>query len=97
MKLSNTMTHIRIATLMAAFNGMAIRFAEVPEAAIFSSIAFFLFTLGWEAAQKLQSTDPNYLGKKWLDSLIDVLAGNAGFNLMMWGILLWGGWYGKAF
>ena len=96
MKLSNTMKHFSFATLAGAFNGMAIRFVEVPEAAVFNSIAFLLFTIAFELAQKLQSTDPNYLGKKWLDSLIDILAGNAGFNLLTWLILLLGGWYAGA-
>ena len=80
-------------TLIAAFNGMGIRFAEVPEAAIFSCITFFLFTIGLEIAQRLQSTDPAYLNKKWLDSLVDIITGNAGYNAVFWLILLWGGWY----
>ena len=88
MKLSNTTKHIQIGLAFAVVIGFAIRLLNVPEAVIFSCIVFLLGTIGWENSQRLQSTDPNYLNKKWLDSLVDIVVANMAFNAMFW-LIMW--------
>jgi hypothetical protein len=41
---------------------------------IFGLISFFFITIAWEHAQRLRAKKWN-----WLDSFVDILAGNAGF------------------
>jgi hypothetical protein len=48
---------------------------------------FGLITIGFEIAQKMSSTDPNYIAKRWLDSLIDIVVANIAFNAMFWAIM----------
>ena len=87
MKLSNTSSHIIISLVFAAMQGALIGFTQAFELAIFSCIVFGLITIGIETAQKMQSTDINYISKKWLDSLVDILVANIAFNAMFWAVM----------
>lgn len=40
-------------------------------------IAWFGVTLGWELWQYCKSNDNSYWRRKWLDTLLDMIAGNA--------------------
>ena len=93
MKLSNTSSHIIIGLVLGAMFGMLIGFTQAFELAIFSCIVFGLITIGFETAQKMQSTDPNYIAKKWLDSLIDIVVANIAFNAMFWAIMWRAGYF----
>lgn len=88
MKISNTTSHGIIGLVFGAIIGMLIGFTGLFEMAVFSCIGFGLVTVGFESAQKLSSTDPDYISKKWLDSLVDIVAGNLGYNVMLW-IIMW--------
>jgi hypothetical protein len=90
--LCNTTKHIRYALAAAVVIGLIIRLLNVREAVIFAAIVFALGTVGWENSQRLRSTDPNYLNKRWLDSIVDIAVANIAFNAMFWAIM-WKAWY----
>ena len=83
MKLSNTMKHVSIGSLAGALMAMPIAFLGLFDAAIFSCLAFLIFTIGWERNQN----------GNWLDSIIDVIAGNLAFNLLFWLVMWFGGYW----
>jgi len=55
------------------------------------SLAFFLLTVLWEVWQWRRSKIvlKYYLAVKWLDTLLDILFGNLGFNLALYVICWW--------
>ena len=96
MKLTNTHKHFGI---MLAVGLLASTFAFLGKAqglGYFPNIAAFMITVYVEYRQWSRSTLPFtvLLKARWLDSLVDILAGNAGFflgyNVML--RLTAGGW-----
>lgn len=84
MKLSNTMKHISIGSLAGAILGMNISLFGLFDIAVFSCIVFAFGTIAWEAAQHSSNK---------IDSIIDVIAGNIGFNLLFWLVMWFGGYW----
>jgi hypothetical protein len=82
-KLSNTFKHFRIGTLIGAIMSMPIAFLGLFDAAIFSCIVFLLFTIGWERNQN----------GNLLDSIVDVIVGNIGFNFTFWLVMYFSGYF----
>ena len=74
MKLSNTISHLIVGLVSGAIIGAVIGFTAWFEISIMMCIVFYFITIGFEGAQRASSTDPSYLNKKWLDSIIDVIA-----------------------
>ena len=83
-KLSNTMKHLSIGSLAGSLLSMAIAFFGIFDIAIFTCIVFFFGTIAWEAAQRSSSK---------LDSIVDVIAGNIGFNALFWLVMWFGGYW----
>lgn len=50
---------------------------------IFIPIAFLMITISFELAQKERASKWN-----WIDSIVDILAGNIGFHIIYWIIYL---------
>ena len=74
MKLKNTWKHLLVGGLVGLFFGIIINVFNLQALQWFIFIAFFFATLAWEQAQKARAVIWN-----WLDSFVDILAGNAGF------------------
>jgi hypothetical protein len=55
---------------------------------------FFFATIAFEQAQVLLKRSKHGARVKiyWLDAVVDILAGNLSFNLVLWSIVLYGGW-----
>ena len=76
MKLTNTWKH---ALVGAGFGLLWFLICLIPgmrQLEVFGLISFFFITIAWEQAQRLRSKKWN-----WLDSAVDIVAGNAGFFL----------------
>lgn len=56
--------------------GLLIRY--VPALRVFTAISFAIVTVVWEANQKSSNR---------IDSIVDILAGNVGFNVIYWLII----------
>ncbi len=78
-ELTNTLLH---AVVGAAFGLSGFIARTIPSLVIMIPIAMFIGTSGFELAQKDRAKTWN-----WLDSLIDVIAGNLGFHIVYW--LIW--------
>ena len=74
MKLKNTWKHLLVGGLVGLFFGIIINVFNLQALQWFIAIAFFFATLAWEQAQKARAVIWN-----WMDSIVDVLAGNAAF------------------
>ena len=74
MKLKNTWKHLLVGGLVGLFFGIIVNVFNLQSLQWFIAIAFFFATLAWEQAQKARAVIWN-----WLDAIVDVLAGNAGF------------------
>jgi len=74
MKLKNTWKHLLVGGLVGLFFGIIVNIFRLQSLQWFIAIAFFFATLAWEQAQKARAVIWN-----WLDSIIDVLAGNVAF------------------
>ena len=74
MKLKNTWKHLLVGGLVGLFFGIIVNVFNLQSLQWFIAIAFFFATLAWEQAQKARAVIWN-----WLDSIVDVLAGNAAF------------------
>ncbi len=77
--LTNTILHW-IVGLVFGLSGLIVKF--IPEFIVFTPIAFFIGTVSFEIAQKERAFKWN-----WVDSIVDVLAGNIGFNTTYW--IIW--------
>ena len=83
MKLTNTWKHFGLMLLLGI---LAWAFAYIGKAqglGYFPNIAAFMITVWVEYRQWARSGKPftMLLKERWLDSLVDILAGNAGFIL----------------
>ena len=74
MKLKNTWKHLLVGGLVGLFFGIIVNVFNLQSLQWFIAIAFFFVTLAWEQAQKARAVIWNLA-----DSIVDVLAGNAGF------------------
>ncbi len=74
MKLKNTWKHLLVGGLVGLFFGIIVNVFNLQSLQWFIAIAFFFATLAWEQAQKARAVIWN-----WMDSIVDVLAGNAAF------------------
>jgi len=74
MKLKNTWKHLLVGGLVGLFFGIIVNIFRLQSLQWFIAIAFFFATLAWEQAQKARAVIWN-----WMDSIVDVLAGNAAF------------------
>ena len=74
MRLRNTWKHLLVGGLVGLFFGIIVNIFRLQSLQWFIAIAFFFATLAWEQAQKARAVIWN-----WLDSIVDVLAGNAAF------------------
>lgn len=77
--ITNTFIHL-IVGLAFGLSGFIAKL--IPELVIMIPIGMFIGTSGFELAQKDRAKTWN-----WLDSLIDVIAGNLGFHIVYW--LIW--------
>jgi len=76
MKLTNTWKHLLVGTIAGLLWFLVCLIPGMRQLEIFGLISFFFITIAWEQAQRLRAKRWN-----WLDSLVDILAGNAGFFL----------------
>ena len=74
MKLTNTGKHLLIGTIAGILWFLICLIPGMRQLEIFGLISFFFITIAWEHAQRLRAKKWN-----WLDSFVDILAGNAGF------------------
>ena len=74
MRLRNTWKHLLVGGLVGLFFGIIVNIFRLQSLQWFIAIAFFFATLAWEQAQKARAVIWN-----WMDSIVDVLAGNAAF------------------
>lgn len=63
--------------------GKPIRFGRLYVA------TFFAFTIVFELYQKTKSRRVHYWRDKWLDSILDVVAANVVYALLMWSTSAW--------
>lgn len=84
MKLTNTFKHFTYGCGIALVAGIVIGALKLFDLAIFVALAFMMVTLAWE---KNQSSD------NWIDTVFDILAGNAGFNIVFWIIMYMMGYW----
>ena len=78
--LTNTLLHLFVG---AAFGLSAFISKFIPDFIVFIPLGFLIATIGFEAAQRQRAREWN-----WIDSVTDVLAGNIGFNIIYWLIIL---------
>ena len=76
MKLTNTWKHLIFGIIAGLLWFLICLIPGMRQLEIFGLISFFFITVAWEQAQRLRAKKWN-----WLDSLVDILAGNAGFFL----------------
>ena len=76
MKLTNTWKHLLVGTIAGLLWFLICLIPGMRQLEIFGLISFFFITIAWEQAQRLRAKKWN-----WLDSVADVIAGNAGFFL----------------
>jgi len=74
MRLTNTWKHLLIGTIAGILWFLICLIPGMRQLEIFGLISFFFITIAWEHAQRLRAKKWN-----WLDSFVDILAGNAGF------------------
>jgi len=79
MKLTNTWKHALVGAVFGLLWFLICRIPGMRQLECFGMIAFFLFTVAWENAQRLRSKQWN-----WIDSVVDVIAGNAAFHAVYW-------------
>lgn len=78
--LTNTLLHLIVGTAFG-LSGFPINLFACG-LLVFIPIAFLMITISFELAQKERVSRWN-----WIDSTVDVLAGNIGFNLVYW--IIW--------
>ena len=74
MKLKNTWKHLLVGGLVGLFFGIIVNVFNLQSLQWFVAIAFFFATIAWEQAQKARAIIWN-----WVDSIVDVIAGNVAF------------------
>lgn len=79
MKLTNTWKHAAIGALCGLLWFLMCLIPGMGQMECFGMIAFFLLTVAWENAQRLRAKRWD-----WIDSAVDVIAGNAGFHIVYW-------------
>jgi hypothetical protein len=82
MKLKNTWKHLLVGGLVGLFFGITVNVFHLQSLQWFIAIAFFFITLAWEQAQKARAIIWN-----WVDSIVDVIAGNAAFLIIYFCII----------
>ena len=74
--LTNTWKHLLVGTIAGLLWFLVCLIPGMRQLEIFGLISFFFITIAWEQAQRLRAKKWN-----WLDSAVDIVAGNAGFFL----------------
>lgn len=75
--LTNTLLHLIVGAVFGLL-GLIVNIF-IYELIIFVPIGFLIGTIGFELAQKERNKQWNYV-----DSIIDILAGNIGFHIIYW-------------
>ncbi|MCB5261900.1 MAG: hypothetical protein LHW53_04090 [Candidatus Cloacimonetes bacterium] len=83
MKLTNTWKHALVGAVFGLLWFLICQIPGMHQLAVFGMFAFFFGTMAWEQAQKMRARHWN-----WLDSLADVVCGNAGFHAAYWLLVL---------
>lgn len=78
-KLTNTWKHAAVGAIVGLLWFLICLIPGMWQLEVFGIIAFFLVTIAFENAQRLRAIYWN-----WLDSLVDIIAGNAGFHIIFW-------------
>lgn len=81
MKLSNTKEHARIGFIAGVLAGFALPVLRMETLWLPVIIAAFVLMVLFELWQWKVSTNPNYLKLKWLDCIVDILAGWIAFSI----------------
>lgn len=81
--ITNTWKHALVGTIAGMLWFLICLIPGMWQLEYFGMFGFFLATIAFENAQRLRTTHWN-----WLDSVADVIAGNAGFHLVFW-LLAW--------
>ena len=89
MKLSNTRKHFTYSLPPGAAWFFIALLLKTPDLHIFVFIGYFFVTYSIETAQRLRAQDAaKKAGKEfhwnWIDSIVDIIAGNAGFHAAFW-------------
>ena len=79
MKLTNTWKHALVGAVFGLLWFLICLIPGMWQLEIFGMFAFFFVTVAWENTQRLRTKQWN-----WLDSFMDVVAGNAGFHATYW-------------
>lgn len=91
MKITNTWKHLQggccAAVAIVVVNWLlGVMFSDYSGGlAGFAAVVWSMFTIGWERSQFYKATEPKkklmtpaqYLKAKWLDTIVDLIAGNA--------------------
>lgn len=75
MKLTNAKEHARIGFIAGVLTGFALPVLRMETLWLHVIITAFVLMVLFELWQWKVSTNPNYLKLKWLDCIVDILAG----------------------
>ena len=81
-KLTNTWKHLAIGAICGLLFYLIQLIPGLWQLEYFGFFVFFALTVGWENAQYQRRSKSKPWN--WLDSIIDILAGNAGFHALYW-------------
>lgn len=93
MKLTNTWKHALVGAVFGLLWFLICLIPGMWQLEIFGMFVFLLGTIAWENTQicrrkKYCKENNRIFTWNWLDSAVDVIAGNAGFHLVFW-LLAW--------
>jgi len=83
MKLSNTTEHLKVGAIAGIATGMLLPILHMEPLWLAVIIAAFVLMVLFELWQWKVSTNPNYLKLKWLDCIVDIMAGWISFSVPM--------------
>ena len=90
--LSNTWKHAGIGAISGLVLALILRLLGNQDLVVFVAVAFFIVTVAYEMNQYYKyGCKKRYWEFRGLDAVVDIIAGNAGFNLLFWIIVLAGG------
>ena len=83
-RLTNTWKHALVGAIVGIILGLIVLVLNAETFIGFLAIVFTFYTINWEMCQ--------WNGYRWLDSIVDFLAGNAGFYIVYLLLLHLGGY-----
>lgn len=86
--ITNTFKHLTIGAVAGISSALLLTCFGAEIISLWLCFAWSMVTVAYEAAQHRESLDPFYIKKKWLDTAVDLIAGNAPFFLAHW-LILW--------